>query len=210
MPAVLTMTGECRSRSIELRAAPPERAPVPATLPPYSLFEPDDMLLGWILKEGGLARSGGVFSAYLWPEERSDSLFARWQMPAGFHYPETMPGWMRTAADELRAVLSGGSAPQAGTVRSGAGLERKFRISGAAHTIFKDTAFIPGELSVSWICGDGDPVQRFRMTLRPDRLARSLEARSWVGTHRGGYPGDTPLWAVEAAEQCRLDMHAAR
>lgn len=210
MSAVLTMTGECRSRSIELRAAPPDRAPVSATLPPYSLFEPDDMLLGWILKEGELARSGGVFNAYLWPEERSDSLFARWQMPAGFPYPETMPDWMCTAADELRSVLTGGTDPQPGAVRSGGGLERKFRISGAVRTIFKDTAFIPGELSVSWICGDDDPVQRFRMTLRPDRLTRSLEVRSWVGTHRGGYPGDTPAWAVEAAELCRLDMLAAR
>lgn len=208
MPA-LTMTGENRSRSIELRAAPLDRTPVTAALPPYAMFEPADMLVGWILREGTLPRSDGSFSAYLWPQERELTTFARWQTTPAAGHLDSMPLWLCDVADELRTAFEEGTPLPNGEIRTGVGIERRFLVEGTGHTVFKDTAFTPAELAISWIGGEGSP-QRYRMTARPDRKLRSFESRDWVGTHSGGYDVDAPEWAIAAAEQCRLDLGPGR
>lgn len=208
--AILTMTGESTSRSINLRGAPLDRTPVPAAFPPYQLFEPDDMLVSWILREGSLARSAGTFNAYLWPKEREDNRFARWQTTVSGGHLDSTPDWLCTVADELRTAFNEGTPLPEGEIRTGVGLERKFLVEGAGHTVFRGAAFDPAELSVSWIAGDDEPHQRYRMTVRPDRKKRNFDSRDWVGTHSGGYKPDTPVWAIAAAEQCRLDMLALR
>ncbi|MCC3292883.1 hypothetical protein [Arthrobacter sp. zg-Y1110] len=206
---VLTLTGESRTRSVQNRRAALDATPVPATLNHGEEFAPADMLISWILEEGDISGRGSTFNAYLWPALRSSAgTFAHWQAGRNAPLPASMPAWLATAAEELRSAFVQGDEMPEGVISRGVGLERTYRINGAAATAFTGSTFIPADLSVSWISGEGDLQQRFRMVVRPDRKSRSLDARHWVGTHNGGYDADTPDWVINAAEQCRIDMLA--
>lgn len=200
----LTLTEETRSRSVQLRVPVRGRGPVQAKLAPFREFVPADMMISWILHDGATPASS--FTAYLWPEAGRDTDFAHWQNRGDGSCPPGVPSWVAAAAEELRSAFVDGTELPDGEISRGTGLDRRFRVEGAALTPFPAGLFVPAELSVSWITSEGDTQQRYRMVVRPDRRTRGVDTQYWVGTFNGGYEYGTPGWVIDASERCRLDL----
>ena len=204
------VTGETRSRRIQLRSAALDDALVRSSLRPARTFVPADMLISWIISEGH--RYGGPerLEVYLWPAPGpgpSDN--ARWVFYGAATDRGTMPGWLSEAADDLLAVLTAGAPEPAGETERGISLSRRYRMDGAPRT-GTGSGFVPEELIVSWQVDHAGVSPKYLLALRPDRAGDSRESISWSGTLAGGYDESVPSWAADAAAECLADLLSAR